>query len=74
MLWLLDRAVIDASFWDKTKRALGSTDRPNWTVPLFRYTSKVSRPVLPFFTHCFLKPASPGLYHCQLRPMSLAYL
>jgi len=25
------------------------TDRPDWTVPLFRYTSKVSRQVLRFF-------------------------
>jgi hypothetical protein len=50
------------------------TDRPDWTVPLFRYTSKVSRQVLRFFKHCFLKPASPGLYHSELRPMLLAYL
>lgn len=50
------------------------TDRPDWTVPLFRYTSKVSRQVLRFFKHCFLKPASPGLYQSELRPMLLAYL
>ena len=31
------------------------TDRPDWTVPLFRYTAKVSRQVLPFFKLCFLK-------------------
>ena len=36
------------------------TDRPAWTVPLFRYTAKVSRQVLRFFKHCFLKPASPA--------------
>jgi hypothetical protein len=50
------------------------TDRPDWTTPLFRYTSKVSRQVLRFFKHCFLKPASPELYHRELRPMLLAYL
>jgi hypothetical protein len=50
------------------------TDRPDWTVPVFRYTSKVSRQVLRFFKHCFLKPASPALYERQLRPMLMAYL
>ena len=50
------------------------TDRPDWTAPLFRYTSKVSRQVLRFFKYCFLKPASPALYHSELRPMLLAYL
>ncbi|MBK8637277.1 MAG: transposase [Chromatiaceae bacterium] len=37
------------------------THRPSWTVPLFRYTAKVSRQVLRFLKPCFLKPASPGL-------------
>ncbi len=50
------------------------TDRPGWTVPLFRYTAKVSRQVLRFFKHCFLKPASPGLYERELGPMLKAYL
>jgi hypothetical protein len=50
------------------------TDRPDWTVPVFRYTSKVSRQVLRFFKHCFLKPASPALYERELRPMLMAYL
>jgi hypothetical protein len=57
-----------------TPDAPDGTDRPDWTVPLFRYTSKVSRQVLRFFKHCFLKPASPGLYQSELRPMLLAYL
>jgi hypothetical protein len=56
-----------------TDRADG-TDRPDWTVPVFRYTSKVSRQVLRFFKHCFLKPASPALYERELRPMLFAYL
>jgi hypothetical protein len=50
------------------------TDRPDWTVPLFRYTAKVSRQVLRFFKHCFLKPASPALYERELRPLLMAYL
>lgn len=50
------------------------TDRPDWTAPLFRYTAKVSRQVLRFFKHCFLKPASPGLYERELRPLLMAYL
>ena len=50
------------------------TDRPDWSTPIFRYTSKVSRQVLRFFKHCFHKPASQTLYEGQLRPMLLAYL
>jgi hypothetical protein len=50
------------------------TDRPDWSMPVFRYTSKVSRQVLRFFKHCFHKPASLALYDSQLRPMLLAYL
>ena len=50
------------------------TDRPDWTVPLFRYTAKVSRQVLRFFKYCFLKPASLGLYERELAPMLRAYL
>jgi hypothetical protein len=50
------------------------TDRPDWTVFLFRYTAKVSRQVLRFFKHCFLKPASPALYERELRPLLMAHL
>ena len=50
------------------------TDRPDWTLPLFRYTAKVSRQVLRFFKLCFLKPASPALYERELRPLLVAYL
>ncbi|WP_313950210.1 transposase [Accumulibacter sp.] len=50
------------------------TDRPDWTTPIFRYTSKMSRQVLRFFKCCFHKPASQALYEAQLRPMFLAYL
>lgn len=50
------------------------TDRPDWSTPVFRYTSKVSRQVLRFFKHCFHKPASQALYESQLRPMLLTYL
>ena len=50
------------------------SDRPDWTLPLFRYTAKVSRQVLRFFKLCFLKPASPALYERELRPLLVAYL
>ena len=50
------------------------TDRPDWTVPLYRYTAKVSRQVLRFFKLCYLKTASPGLYERELGPMLKAYL
>lgn len=42
------------------------TDRPDWTVSQLRYTAKMSRHVLRFFKHGFLKPASPGLYEREL--------
>ena len=44
------------------------SDRPDWSTPVFRYTSKVSRQVLRF-KHCFHKPASQALYEAQLRPL-----
>jgi hypothetical protein len=58
----------------KSPDAPDGTDRPDWTSPLFRYTSKVSRQVLRFFKHCFLKPASQALYERELRPMLMAYI
>lgn len=50
------------------------TERPAWSAPLYRYTSKLSRQVLRFFQLAFLKPASPQLYETQLRPLLMAYL
>lgn len=50
------------------------TDRPRWTEPLFRFTTKISRQVLRFFQNCFDKIASPALYQRQLRPLFEAYL
>jgi hypothetical protein len=50
------------------------TDRPDWTTPLYRFTTKLSRQVLRFFQNCFDKIASPDLYQRQLRPMFEAYL
>ncbi|MBL8399283.1 MAG: hypothetical protein JNL84_14265 [Candidatus Accumulibacter sp.] len=58
---------------DRTS-ATDGTDRPDWSTPIFRYTSKVSRQVLRFFKHCFHKPAAQALYEAQLRPLFLAYL
>lgn len=49
------------------------TDRPARTLPLFCHTTKVSRQVMRFFKHCFLKPASPALYERELRPLLMAY-
>jgi hypothetical protein len=54
--------------------ATDGTDRPDWSTPIFRYTSKVSRQVLRFFKFCFPRPASQALYEAQLRPLLLAYL
>jgi len=50
------------------------TDRPLWTAPLYRFTTKLSRQVLRFFQNCFDRIASPELYQRQLRPMFEAYL
>ncbi len=50
------------------------TNRPDWSTPVFRYTSKISRQVLRLLKHCFHKPASQALYESQLQPMLLAYL
>lgn len=58
----------------KGPESADGTDRPDWTAPFFRQTSKVSRQVLRFFKFCFLKRASPELYQRELRPMLLAYL
>ncbi|WPL13531.1 transposase [Thiorhodovibrio litoralis] len=58
----------------KAPSAPDGTERPDWTVPLFRYTSKISRQVLRFFKHSLLSPASPALYEAKLRPLLEAYL
>lgn len=50
------------------------TERPAWSAPLYRYTSKLSRQVLRFFKLAFLQPASPQLYEKQLRPLLMTYL
>jgi hypothetical protein len=56
----------------QTSRTDGN-ERPDWSTPVFRYTSKISRQVLLFFKHCLHKPTSHKLYQRQLRPMLLAY-
>ncbi|WPL14169.1 hypothetical protein Thiosp_04002 [Thiorhodovibrio litoralis] len=58
----------------KAPGAPDGTERPDWTVPLFRYTSKISRQVLRFFKHSFLSPPSPALYEAKLRPLLETYL
>jgi len=73
-----ERGIDDEKALQKQDRRQTSetdgTDRPDWSTPVFRYTSKVSRQVLRFFKHCFRKPASQALYESQLQPMLLAYL
>ena len=51
-----------------------STDRPLWTLSVYRYTSKVSKQVVRFLKYNFSKTASQILYDKQLKPMLLAYL
>jgi len=72
-----DDSIDEKSIRKQEKRQLSKTDgtdRPDWTLPLFRYTSKVSRQVLRFFDHCLFKIASPALYKNQLLPMLNSYL
>jgi hypothetical protein len=47
---------------------------PPWTARAYRYPSKISRQVLRFLRHCFLKTPSHMLYERQLKPMLMAYL
>jgi len=54
--------------------ALGEHEPPPWTARAYRYPSKISRQVLRFLKHCFLKKPSQTLYECQLKPMLMAYL
>lgn len=50
------------------------TDRPDWSLPIFRYTTKISRQVLRFFENCLFNKSSPQLYKRQLWPMLQSYL
>jgi Transposase DDE domain len=54
--------------------ARSEDEAPPWTARTYRYPSKISRQVLRFLKHCFLKKPSHALYECQLKPMLLAYL
>ena len=54
--------------------ATAEHEPPRWTSTVYRYPSKISRQVLRFLKHCFLKKPSQALYECQLKPMLLAYL
>lgn len=75
-----DGAVDHKSLDKQARRQTGEpggrdgTDRPDWTIPLYRHVSKMSRQVLRFFRHGFLLPASDRLYQQQLRPLLMAYL
>jgi hypothetical protein len=50
------------------------TDRPGWTIPLFRYCSKVSRQIIRFLKFSFDKQASHDLYSRLLWPLMRQYL
>ena len=50
------------------------TDRPGWTMPLFRHCSKVSRQVIRFLKFSFNKHASHDLYSVHLWPLMQRYL
>ena len=75
-----DDAVDHKSLDKQARRQSGEagsrdgTDRPDWTVPLYRHVSKMSRQVLRFLKHAILLPASDRLYQQQLRPLLQAYL
>lgn len=68
-----DPKALDKQAARQSSQADG-TDRPDWTLPWFRFTSKISRQVLRFFRACFLKPASQALYNAELKPLLMAYL
>ena len=46
--------------------ATDGTDRPDWSSPVFRYTSSEPPGLSVLFKHCFHKPASQALYEAQL--------
>ena len=48
------------------------TDRPDWSLPIFPFTTKVSRQVLRLFKQCLFKISSPAYYRAQLKPMLLS--
>jgi hypothetical protein len=81
-LWLQDHAagwgVGDEKALHKQDlrraEALGEHEPPRWTAVAYRYPSKISRQVLRFLKHCFLKKPSHVLYEHQLKPMLMAYL
>ena len=50
------------------------TDRPDWSLSVFRFTTKISRQVLRFLKQCLFKISSPWLYKTQLRPLLMNYL
>lgn len=58
----------------RQSRIKDGTDRPAWTIDLFRHCSKVSRQVIRFFKFNWRKIASPTLYDRQLWPLMRHYL
>lgn len=70
--------TVDEKSIEKQLKRQGSltdgTDRPDWSLSVFRFTTKISRQVLRFLNQCLFKISSPRLYKTQLRPLLMYYL
>lgn len=51
-----------------------TTDRPDWSIPMFRHITKLTRQVIRFLRFNLHKTTSHKLYESQLWPMLLKYL
>ena len=67
----------DKSQQKQSRRAAGrdgGTDRPAWSEPLYRFTTRLSKQVLRFFRCCYRQRMSPRLIDGQLRPLLQCYM
>jgi len=55
-------------------RISDTTDRPDWTIPMFRHITKLTRQVIRFLRFNLHKKSSHKLYKQQLWPMLLSYI
>lgn len=69
----VDKKSIDKQEKRQSNQTDG-TDRPDWSLPMFPYTTKISRQVLRFFEQCLFMKPSPQFYRNQLWLMLQAYL
>ncbi|MDP5210906.1 transposase [Microbulbifer sp. 2205BS26-8] len=56
------------------QRYVRHEQRIPWHIFSYRAVSKISRQIIRFLKHCFLKKSSSGLYERQLKPLLLRYL